>query len=810
VHRDYNGDGLMDLAITTGGWLYNEKYYNDVAVMLGVGEGITKPSQVFGDLDQGPVSIDAADLDGDGDLDLATANLKGTIAVFVNDGQGVFGDPLYFSSGDGATCLRLGDIDGDGRVDALTMDKVSKTLSILKNTTPMPGLPPIFALAQQIPIGGVPTSIIAESPRATMSLGDMDGDGDLDAVLPGQGWIRVAINDGAGTFELWPTKITNPGAVAYCVELADVDLDGDLDIASIGQYWEKLFLHKNASANGQLAFEPVETHSLANTKGPGDDDLVSLTVGDFDGDGYPDLAIGNRELWGVLLLMNHGASADAGSTFKPMEFRATGNNFPMLAHAADMNADGLDDLFVGITHPEYSALHLSLPGMPVVAGEESIDHVNGQTNGMYFHREARWVDLNKDGRLDAISLDAGDEGLYVSYADEQGRLRDYDLHPLGSMAGSPQANFAVPVDLNSDGWMDVAVSVNVGLQWPSLSGSVHVFMNDGVGRLISPPAVYEVGGRIPLNLAAADVDQDGHTDLVAFCNDPYQEPPETPTRVALVVLRNDGAGALTTLTPSEIDTGIFGYYEGLAVADFDGDGDSDAACFSSKKPPNNGVPANLHITLNHGGQFTEVKSQQIPIYPRHSEAADIDGDGDMDLVVTYSNLNTLPPGGVYMQIFENDGLANLTLRDSFESDLDYPSSLRIVPRPERGEVFIYTESCGVWLHAIDMASGALKSLTFYHAIKQTNGFDVRRDGGPLDLVFAANDRYGSFVTVRDMSCEAPVCPADCDASGTLNIDDFICFQTYFALGDGKADCDGSQNLDIDDFICFQTAFVLGC
>jgi len=57
---------------------------------------------------------------------------------------------------------------------------------------------------------------------------------------------------------------------------------------------------------------------------------------------------------------------------------------------------------------------------------------------------------------------------------------------------------------------------------------------------------------------------------------------------------------------------------------------------------------------------------------------------------------------------------------------------------------------------------------------------------------------------------AATCLADCDGSGSLNIDDFICFQTNFALGDPAADCDASGQLDIDDFICFQTAFVLGC
>jgi hypothetical protein len=54
------------------------------------------------------------------------------------------------------------------------------------------------------------------------------------------------------------------------------------------------------------------------------------------------------------------------------------------------------------------------------------------------------------------------------------------------------------------------------------------------------------------------------------------------------------------------------------------------------------------------------------------------------------------------------------------------------------------------------------------------------------------------------------CYPDCDGSGALDIDDFICFQTFFAIGDPYADCDGSGALDIDDFICFQTFFAIGC
>jgi hypothetical protein len=54
------------------------------------------------------------------------------------------------------------------------------------------------------------------------------------------------------------------------------------------------------------------------------------------------------------------------------------------------------------------------------------------------------------------------------------------------------------------------------------------------------------------------------------------------------------------------------------------------------------------------------------------------------------------------------------------------------------------------------------------------------------------------------------CYADCDLDCQLNVADFICYQTYFALGDLYADCDGSGALGIDDFICFQTVFSLGC
>jgi hypothetical protein len=54
------------------------------------------------------------------------------------------------------------------------------------------------------------------------------------------------------------------------------------------------------------------------------------------------------------------------------------------------------------------------------------------------------------------------------------------------------------------------------------------------------------------------------------------------------------------------------------------------------------------------------------------------------------------------------------------------------------------------------------------------------------------------------------CYWDCERDGDGDIDDFICFQTMFALGDPYADCDGNSMLTVDDFICFQTYYAVGC
>jgi len=123
---------------------------------------------------------------------------------------------------------------------------------------------------------------------------------------------------------------------------------------------------------------------------------------------------------------------------------------------------------------------------------------------------------------------------------------------------------------------------------------------------------------------------------------------------------------------------------------------------------------------------------------------------------------------------------------------------------------------GLWFTGEDMTPPESRAGTNNAA----QGVDGCPTGTPLQLDYPCEcEDYATFTfpegsnptSMVAFGVEQPaLCAPDCDASGTLNIDDFICFQTLYALADPAADCDGNSALNIDDFICFQTNFALGC
>ena len=219
---DVDGDGDLDLLTA------NNNLSGTVSIRLNDGTGsftapATNPDPGVGHT---PISVALGDVDGDGDLDLLTANYgDNTVSVRLNDGTGSFTAPATNPDpgvGNAPISVVLGDVDGDGDLDMLTANIADNTLSVRLNdgtgnfTTPATNADPV--------VGSEPLSV---------ALGDVDGDGDLDVLTANydDNTVSVRLNDGTGNFTA-PATNPNPsvGSSPYSIALGDVDGDGDLDV----------------------------------------------------------------------------------------------------------------------------------------------------------------------------------------------------------------------------------------------------------------------------------------------------------------------------------------------------------------------------------------------------------------------------------------------------------------------------------------------------------------------------------------------------------------------------------------------------
>jgi hypothetical protein len=221
--------------------------------------------------------MDAGDLDGDGDIDLVVGNQgSDNLSVLMNNGQGSFGAPTLLSTKSPVSDVILGSADADADLDIFAVLGFDDSVALFINNGAG-----TFAAPTILPSGG-------KDPKAG-DLGDIDGDSDLDLVAVHffSNDAGVLHNNGSGSYALSTSILLSDFGIPEDVVLADIDGDKALDMVAAMDGIHVLFNNGSGSFTAPVTFYDFFMSG-------------ALAVGDFNGDGANDLAVGEGFIGGDL------------------------------------------------------------------------------------------------------------------------------------------------------------------------------------------------------------------------------------------------------------------------------------------------------------------------------------------------------------------------------------------------------------------------------------------------------------------------------------------------------------------------------
>ena len=469
---DLNGDGLPDITLTFGdGYLYGA---------LGTsGGGFGSPQMIeSGTLEFTPFGWALADVNGDGYPDMIDME-SNDVAIWLGKGDGTFADPRGFYS---TTSFNY-------------------------------------------------TGAYGSAPGSNLVAADFDRDGNIDFAVNDASYRirygRTAIYKGRGdgTFAalpvLAPVDIYMPAAMGLFPWPVDLNGDGIDDIVALDRRYNGLITGIN-DGQGHFTYKTFGTPPSTN----GFQIVQIAGVGDFNGDGRPDLLLSGYLLgdydngqtvfsYAVALSKGDGSFTDPIPVPKgTTNFLASGYETALVG---DINHDGALDIVVVYRGDHYlgsTAVHTP-SGVFVALGNgdgtfQTPSYYNigsDATNGAL-------ADFNGDGYLDLVVYDTpSKKGTHPTVNIYPGNaLGSYSAQQAIPLASNINVVKMVPVDLNNDGKIDIAIAISgIGLD-PSTAG-VQIYMNNGDGTFTLTNTLEQGYGALDADMVTADFNGDGCADL---------------------------------------------------------------------------------------------------------------------------------------------------------------------------------------------------------------------------------------------------------------------------------------------------------
>jgi hypothetical protein len=676
---DVNGDGKDDIIVAHNPGGTGSANFD---VLLSNGDGTFKApvnSSVTTNFLAGGILFD---VNGDGKLDVVIVDsaTPGNVWTLLGNGDGTFQAPTSVAlSGEAGSNVAFGDFNGDGLLDFADNDYNSGELTVYLAVSPT-----------QYAAGAMSPTSDGVYDACGNAVGDLNNDGMPEIVsvncINNDNTITIYVNNGDGTFQQGvysavataPSTSSVPYIAPYAVTIADVNGDGNADIISTNYFAGDITV---LLGNGDGTVQ-VPTFGYATGGAPS----TAAVVADFNGDGLPDILVAdNVYSFSYMKGYGDGTFRAASDFYAP----TTDNGEPYAFEVAtgDLNGDGYPDVVIG------SLCCDSTVGITVFLsrGDGSLQPGVNYGSGGYLGFIAI-ADFNKDGILDIAAVDNISGMVQIFTGNGSGGIGNGTFTAGSAYAtGDADSEKIVAIDLNGDGFPDLIVANNGG-------SNFGVFMNDGTGNFDAevPYTIFSASK----DIAVADVNGDGKLDLLA---------PEWACGCVAVFLGN-GDGTFAT----EQDFFVANNPFLIAIGDLNNDGKPDIAVTSWDYTNGMGIA----VALGNGdGTFQAANSPNYPSslqsatlnpYPTYISLADLDGDGNLDLVYNNSEYGTV--GVMY-------GIGNGTFYDPVEyPTAAYSEGLALADVNGDGAVDVITASNGAALATVLLNNSGTKALADYSVV----------------------------------------------------------------------------------------------
>jgi hypothetical protein len=330
---DFDGDGKPDIAIANTGFTNNISVFRNTNP-----DSIVSFAQPINfSTEQTPSTVTSGDLDGDGKIDIVVLNKNatGTFSVLRNNstpGNISFEPKVNFNVTFPGTAF-IADLDGDGKPEVAVLGSFTDSLYIFKNT----GTPGNISFT-------APVKFPTNTNPAYIFIADLDEDYKPDVIISNAnngnaGSVSVFKNISTAGSILLDTKIDFPTANQPAgIAIGDLDADDkpDMVIANSASATSSVSVFRNLTAGGNISFSPKQDYAVVFSP-----QIVNLS--DLNGDGKPDLAVAN---YGTQVSVFQNNSTTGTITLGPKnDFSSNGGGYSFIA-TGDLTGDQKPDIAV--------------------------------------------------------------------------------------------------------------------------------------------------------------------------------------------------------------------------------------------------------------------------------------------------------------------------------------------------------------------------------------------------------------------------------------------------------------------------------